>query len=163
MEQHTQLNPSSPGELLMSGIVCAIRGGPSSQATIAQAIALAKETGLPLHFLYVVNLDFMSHTSSSHVQPVSGEMHQMGEFILIKAEEAAAEQGVRAQGTVRKGKVREEIAGLCHEIEAEYLVLGRPHIEGEDNIFTQALLTQFIDQIEQETGAQVVLLPEDGP
>jgi nucleotide-binding universal stress UspA family protein len=147
----------------MSGIVCAIRGGPGSQATIGQAIALAKQTGLPLHFLYVVNLDFMSRTSSSHVQTVSGEMHQMGEFILIKAEEVAAERGVTAQGTVRQGKVREEIAGLCHEIDAEYLVLGRPHIEGEDNLFTQALLAQFIDQIEQETGAKVVLPLEDGP
>ena len=42
----------------MSGIVCAVRGGPASQPTLQRAITLAKETGLPLFFLYVVNLDF---------------------------------------------------------------------------------------------------------
>ncbi|RMF49572.1 MAG: universal stress protein, partial [Anaerolineae bacterium] len=47
----------------MSAIVCAIRGGPASQPTIRRAIALALETSLPLHFLYVVNLDFLSSTS----------------------------------------------------------------------------------------------------
>jgi nucleotide-binding universal stress UspA family protein len=52
-----------------------------------------------------------------------------GEFILVKAQETAAEQGVTAQRIVCKGKVREEIAGLCHELGADYLVLGRPHID----------------------------------
>ena len=39
----------------MSGIVCAIRGGPDSQPTIRRAISLAKETNLSLYFLYVIN------------------------------------------------------------------------------------------------------------
>ena len=47
----------------MPGILCAVRGGPASQPTIAKAIALAQETGLPLYFLYVVNLDFLSLVS----------------------------------------------------------------------------------------------------
>lgn len=49
----------------MPGIVCAIRGGPSSQPTIATSIKLASETGETIHFLYVVNLDFLTHSSSS--------------------------------------------------------------------------------------------------
>ncbi len=64
----------------MSGIVCAVRGGPDSQPTISKAIAWAKETELPLYFLYVVNLDFLTHTSSSRVHTVTQQIEQMGEF-----------------------------------------------------------------------------------
>jgi nucleotide-binding universal stress UspA family protein len=111
----------------MSGIVCAIRGGPASQPTIEQAIATAKETGLSLYFVYIVNLDFLSHTASSRVQIVSDEMRQMGEFILLAAQSQAAAQNIAAEGEVRHGNVREEIIKLCHEIQADYLVLGYPH------------------------------------
>lgn len=141
----------------MSGIVCAIRGGPDSQPTIAQAIALAKETGLPLYFLYVVNLDFLSHTSSSRVHTISRDMHQMGEFILLTAQSTAAARGVEAQGLVRHGSVREEIIGLCHELAADYLVLGRPRVQREESVFSHDLLARFIERTEQQTGAKVVL------
>jgi hypothetical protein len=67
----------------MTGIICAIRGGPASQPTIARSIALAQETSLPLHFLYVVNLDFLTRTSLSRVHVIAQEMQQMGEFILL--------------------------------------------------------------------------------
>jgi nucleotide-binding universal stress UspA family protein len=144
----------------MSGIVCAIRGGPDSQATIAQAIALAQQTDLPLHFLYVVNLDFLLRTTSSRVHTISEQMHQMGEFILSVAQDSAAGQGIRAQGVVRHGKVREEIINLCHELAAEYLVLGQPDIQREENVFTQDRLTRFIEWTEKETGAKVVLSKE---
>ena len=93
----------------MSGIVCAIRGGPDSQPTIAQAISLAKETELPLHFLYVVNLDFLSHTTSSRVHTISMEMHQMGEFILLSAQSLASTLGITTEGAIRHGNVMEEI------------------------------------------------------
>jgi nucleotide-binding universal stress UspA family protein len=145
----------------MSGIVCAIRGGPHSQATIAQAIALAQETGLPLFFLYVVNLDFLSHTTSSRVHTISRQMHQMGEFILLTAQASASTQGVTAQGVVRHGDVGKEIIGLCREFGADYLVLGRPQFQHEESVFTQALLTQFIEQTEEQTGTKVVL-PDGG-
>ncbi len=65
----------------MPGIVCAIRGGPASKPTIARSIALAKETDLPLFFLYVVNLDFLAYTSSSRIHTITQEMEQMGELL----------------------------------------------------------------------------------
>jgi nucleotide-binding universal stress UspA family protein len=148
----------------MSGIVCAIRGGPGSQDTIARAIAQAQETGLPLYFLYVVNLDFLSHTSSSRIHTISHEMHQMGEFILLAAQSKAAAQGVQAEGVVRHGNIGNEIVEMCHELDADYLVLGWPKVqeEGEDeSIFTQELLRNFIKDTEEQTGAKVIL-PEGG-
>ncbi len=145
----------------MSGIVCAVRGGPESQATIAQAIALAQQTGLPLHFLYVVNLDFLSHTSSCRTHTISEQMQQMGEFILLAAQDSAAKQGITAQGVVRHGNIREEIINLCHELPAEYLVLGQPQVQREEHIvFTEDLLAEFIERTEKETGAKVVLSKE---
>jgi len=140
----------------MSGIVCAVRGGPASQATIARAIALARETGLPLHFLYVVNLDFLAQTPTSRVHTISQEMHQMGDFILLMAQETAARQGIIAKEVVRHGNVGEELIGLCHELEADYLVLGKPKVEREDAVFTQDLLHAFVARIEEQTGATVV-------
>jgi nucleotide-binding universal stress UspA family protein len=141
----------------MSGIVCAIRGGPDSQATIAKAIALARQTGLPLYFLYVVNLDFMSYTTSTRVHTISEEMRQMGEFILMTAQAQASTHGIAAEGIVRRGDVAREIVGLCHDLAAEYLVLGRPQFQKEESVFTQDQLAQFIQETEEQTGAKVVM------
>jgi nucleotide-binding universal stress UspA family protein len=141
----------------MPGIVCAVRGGPASQPTISRAIGLAQETGQLLHFLYVVNLDFLTHTTSSRVHTISEQMSQMGEFILLMAQDAAARQGVKALGLIRHGNVGEEIIKLCHELAADYVVLGKPKVEQEDTVFTHDLLRQFIEQTEEQTGAQVIL------
>ena len=141
----------------MSGIVCAVRGGPASKPTIARAIGLAQGTGQPLYFLYVVNLDFLTHTTSTRVHTISEQMSQMGEFILLAAQDTAARQGVTAEGVIRHGNVSEEIIELCHEIAADYVVLGRPKVEHENTVFTQELLQQFVHQAEDQTGAQVVL------
>lgn len=144
----------------MSGIVCAVRGGPASQPTVSRSIALAAETGLPLYFLYVVNLEFLDHTASSRTHTISKEMAEMGEFILMAAQAKAEAQGVQAQGVVRNGVVAEEIAELCHQINADYLVIGQPQYQSDDNIFTAILHDEFIRRIETQTGARVVL-PEE--
>jgi nucleotide-binding universal stress UspA family protein len=145
----------------MSGIICALRGGPDSQVTIDRAIALSKETALPLFFLYVVNLDFLTRTSSSSVQIVSREMEQMGEFILLAAEASAQGQGIGAQRVIRHGNVLDEIAALCRSLGADYLVLGRPQMKHPENIFTTGMLRDFIQRIEAQTGSKVVL-PDNG-
>jgi nucleotide-binding universal stress UspA family protein len=141
----------------MSGIVCAVRGGPASKGTISQAIGLAQQTGLPLYFLYVVNLDFLSHTSSSRVHTISEQMHQMGEFILLAAQDTAAAGGITAQGVVRHGDVGGEIIDLCREMGADYLVLGRPKVQHADSVFSHEELRRFVEQTEEQTGAKVIL------
>ncbi len=141
----------------MPGVVCAIRGGPASRPTITRAIRLAEEVGQPLYFLYVVNLDFLTFTSSTRTHTISEEMSRMGEFILLAAQDAAARRAVSAEGLVRHGNVGQEIIGLCHELEADYLVLGWPRIGRGDTVFTRELLDRFIEQTEEQTGARVVL------
>jgi len=141
----------------MSGIVCAVRGGPASRHTIERAIVLAKESGLALNFLYIVNIDFLDHTIRSRVQTISQQMQQMGEFILLTAKANAKANGIEAQDIVRHGNVTGEISKLCHEIHADYLVIGRPKFHLEDNLFTETMLTEFTESVEKQTGAKVVM------
>ncbi len=146
----------------MSGVVCAIRGGPHSQSTIDKAISLAKETGLPLYFLYIVNLDFLAHTTSTRTHTINREMEQMGEFILLAAQRRALVQEVAAEGLVRQGSVGEEIIQFCRDLQADFLVLGRPQMdEGEANFFTHTRLQAFVALVEEQSGAEVVLLDGD--
>jgi nucleotide-binding universal stress UspA family protein len=145
----------------MSGIICAIRGGPGSQPTINRAIDLAKETELTIHFLYVVNLDFMAHTTSSRTHSVYHEMDRMGEFILLVAQDKAEGHGVNSEGVVKHGTVREEIIKLAKEVNATYVVLGRPKEKDDVDYFTHDLIDSFKEEIESETGAICVFARGD--
>ena len=51
----------------LGGIVCATRGGEGSEPTIERAIALARERGLRLTFLYIADLEFMKRAPTGHV------------------------------------------------------------------------------------------------
>ncbi len=140
----------------MSGIVCAIRGGPHSQPTIRQAMSTAKQHQIPVYFLYVVNLDFLEHTEHSRTQVIQREMRAMGEFICLKAQIEAKREGVQADIAVREGNVVEEIIALSQEIKADYVVLGRPQGEHATNIFDLERLKKFGQTLEAQTGAEVV-------
>jgi nucleotide-binding universal stress UspA family protein len=141
----------------MSGILCATRGGSASEATVNSAIDLAREMDLPLSFLYVVNLDFLSRTSSSRVRTIKEEMFQMGESILIAAQDEARSRGIAAKRLIRHGKVGDEIVKLCQDLDVDYLVLGRPETEGLDNVFSRDSFSEFVRSLESQTGARVVL------
>lgn len=141
----------------MSGVVCAVRGGVASQPTILQAIRTAREHGLPIYFLYVVNADFLMHTARSRVHTIMEELRALGEFILLSAQDQAAASGVTAYGKLRDGSVASEIIALCREVDAGFVVLGRPQRLPGGNVFTEERLTQLGDRIGQETGARVIV------
>jgi K+-sensing histidine kinase KdpD len=140
----------------MSGIVCAIRGGPLSQSTIRQAIDTASQHQIPVYFLYVVNLDFLEHTEQSRTKVIQQEMRAMGEFICLKAQIEAKREGVQANIAVREGNVTEEIIELCQEVKADYVILGRPQGEHVSNIFDLERLEKFGQILETKTGATVI-------
>jgi nucleotide-binding universal stress UspA family protein len=144
----------------MSGIVCAIRGGPASRPTIDKSIQMAIETQLPLYFLYVVNLDFLARSSVSRTNLISEEIYEMGEFILLTAQTQAEAKNIAAQTVVRRGNVGDEIIALCREINANYVILGRPKREHERNVFTSKRLDTFGQRIEDESGALIILADE---
>jgi nucleotide-binding universal stress UspA family protein len=144
----------------MSGVVCAIRGGPRSQPSIARAIKLVKEIELPLYFLYVVNLDFLSRTESSGTRIISSEMHEMGEFILSTAQAKAKEEGVHAEAVVRQGDVADEIVAFAKEIDADYIILGRPKGTDKEDYFTMERMNQFVERLSHDSEAQVIMTEE---
>mgnify|MGYP006278667847 CR=1 FL=1 len=140
----------------MAGIVCAIRGGPDSQSTIEASINLARETGGTIHFLYVVNLDFLTLSTSSKTDRIREDMRGMGEFILIDAQDKALRQGTRAETVVSDGDVIDQIIALAKEKNARYVVLGTPVSEKENNLFTRNKSQAAAERISSETQAEVV-------
>jgi hypothetical protein len=80
----------------------------------------------------------------------------MGEFILLTAQAKAEAAHVTAHGCVRHGQVIHQVITLCLEVDANYVVLGRPQSQRGKNIFTDTHFQQFVDRILQETKAQVV-------
>ena len=156
---------SLPREETMPGIICAIRGGPSSHSTIRAAIWLARERLDMLHFLYVFDLQFLARTSQVPPEGLADSMAQMGEFILLMAQDRALEAGVEADAVMRKGEVGEEIVALCNRLDADLVVVGAPLQAKEDaargNVFTPAALQKLIARIEAETGARVVIVADD--
>jgi nucleotide-binding universal stress UspA family protein len=139
----------------MGKILCATRGGEASYRTQDAAIALAKERGDTLLFLYVVDLHFLDKTSGSVVVDVENEVAKMGQFLLLMAKERAAEQGVAADAIYRKGEVREELKNAARQEGVSLVVLGRP--AGEESVFKLAGLQAFAAEIEAETGIETVI------
>jgi nucleotide-binding universal stress UspA family protein len=141
----------------MPGIVCAIRGGPASQPTIEKSIALGKDSGQTIYFLYVINLDFLAHSGGGRVGHIAEDIQEMGEFILLAAREQAQAQGLCTEMITAEGEVIEEIIALCLEIDADYIVLGRPGKDNEDNLLDVNEFQAIIEYIEENTHAAVVL------
>jgi nucleotide-binding universal stress UspA family protein len=138
----------------MSGIVCAVRGGPQSRATIAQAIGLARRTGLPVHFVYVLNQELVPGAGIDHARAVEHQVKQLGESVLFAAQALANSQGVCARGSTRQGSVEDEIASACGDLNVEYLVLGRPGRRRGTR--SSPISTQFAEQIRNQVGIEIV-------
>jgi len=142
----------------MPGIICAVRGGPSSQPTIHRAITLAQEVGQPIHFLYVVNLDFLTSTASSRSQVITHELTELGQFILDAACVQAERAGVQAETVVRHGNVVAQIIDVCQELDAQYILLGVPRRGRETNVLEHPELDNLAAQLHETTGAEVILV-----
>lgn len=80
----------------------------------------------------------------------------MGEFICLKAQIEAKRAGVQAEIEVREGNVSKEIIALCREVEADYVILGRPYGEHTTNLFDLERLKKFGQTLETQTGATVI-------
>lgn len=142
----------------MGRILCATRGGEASHRTQDAAIALAKEQGDDLVFLYVADSSFLNHTAAPLVVDVQSRLVKMGEFQLLMAKERAAAQGVSAQTVVREGKLRAELVGAARELEVDLIVLGRPVDRHEEAVFDDTALQAFATSLQTITGAQVRIL-----
>jgi len=139
----------------MGKILCPTRGGEGSYRTQDAAIAMAKERGDDLVFLYVVELDFLNHTERA-VRPdvVAEEMRRLGEFLLSMAQERAEKQGVTASYILREGEVQAEIKAAAVQEGATLVVLGQAEEDDPTCKFEPEKLFKFAEDIETETGIE---------
>jgi len=111
---------------LLGHIVCATRGGEGSEATVERAVSLARERGLALTFLYIVDVEFMKQAITARTSLATEELSKMGEFVMMTLVERAAEEGVAADYAIREGRFHDVLFAYLEEVGASTLVLGSP-------------------------------------
>ena len=139
----------------MGKILCATRGGEASYIAQDAVIALAKEQGDELVFLYVADISFLNQMAIPSVN-VESRLEKLGRFQLVMAQERAAAQGIEAQAIVRIGQLRAEMVDVAEEIGATIIVMGRSL--GPDAAFANATLRAFAADVQTETGVEVRIL-----
>ncbi len=141
----------------MKKILCATRGGEASRRTQDAVIAMAKEAGATVLFLYVVDVEFLKLTVRG-VRPdvVATEMEHMGEFLLAIACERATAQGVRAEMCLRHGPLLEALESAAREEGADAIAFGRP--AGPESSLSMTDLERLTARIEQEIGIKTYIL-----
>jgi nucleotide-binding universal stress UspA family protein len=137
-------------------ILCATRGGEGSHLTQDAAIAMSKEKGAELIFLFVADSSFLNNMAAPMVVDLDVRLEDLGQFELARAKQRALSQGIKAQTVVRHGKLRSELIATAQEMEVTVIVLGRP--TGKSAVFQEDTLRTFADEIEEETGVEVVCL-----
>lgn len=140
----------------MGTILCTTRGGEASYPSQDAAIALAKELGDELVFLYVADVSFLNQSAAPLVIDVDARLEKLGQFQLVMAQERAAAQDVVAQAIVRQGQLRDELVKVALEIGATLIVFGRPL--KATAVFEEMALDVFVADLEAETGIEVRIL-----
>jgi nucleotide-binding universal stress UspA family protein len=140
----------------MGTILCATRGGEASYPAQDAVIALAKEQGDELVFLYVVDISFLNHGAAPLVVNLESRLEKLGKFQLVMAQERSAAQGVESQAIVRQGHLRAELGIVAKEIGATLIVMGRSL--GPDAAFEESALQVFAADLQNETGIEVRIL-----
>jgi len=141
----------------MKKILCATRGGEASRRMQDAVIAMAKEEGATILFLYVVDVEFLRLTARG-VRPdvMTTEMEHMGEFLLAMACERATAQGVVAETCLRHGPLIEALESAARDEGADAIAFGRP--AGPDSSFSLADLEALSAQLEEDTGIRTYIL-----
>lgn len=134
----------------MKKILCATRGGEASRRTQDAVIAMAKEKGARVLFLYIVDVEFLKLTARG-VRPdvVATELEHMGEFLLALACERAAAQGVEAEACVRHGPLIEALESAALDEGADAIAFGKP--VGPDSSFSLTDLEKLAARIMLDT------------
>lgn len=124
--------------------------------TQERAIALAKERGARLVFVFALDTAFLDKFVAPHVHAVDDEIKHMAEFLLLMARDRAEKAGVTAEYVVREGALAEVLVAVAQEVKATLIILGRPR---EDHVTTLDYLQhELLPYLEQATGAETLLV-----
>lgn len=142
-------------------VLCAVRGGAQSQITIDRAVQVAQEREARLVLLYVVDAEFLGYATVGRLSVILRELRSTGEFMMVILERRIESQGVDVQSVVRTGDVRRQILESIRWQDADLLVIGHPIKSPGTNTFTAKSLSQFVEEIEEKTGVEVVVVKVD--
>jgi nucleotide-binding universal stress UspA family protein len=144
---------------MTSMILCPTRGGASSRPNQEKAIALAKERGADILFLYVSNVQFLGLLASPVVVDIETELDEMGEFLLTIAQERAEKAGVHAEALVKRGVFRQVLRSIIQDYPVGAVVLGSS--QESSSLITPAYTEALGKEISQETGVEFIVV-QDG-
>lgn len=140
----------------MATILCPTRGGEYSYPNQDRAIAIARERGADLVFLYVSNVRFLGQFASPILVDVETELDEMGEFMLTMAQERAEKAGVQARTVVRRGVFRHALKEVIEEQGATTVVLGSP--SGSTAITSADFLEELAHMLKTEARVEVIVV-----
>ncbi|OQY18688.1 MAG: hypothetical protein B6I34_10380 [Anaerolineaceae bacterium 4572_32.1] len=142
----------------MSSIICATRGGEACRRTQEKAVALAKEQGAELTFLYVADSSFVGPVDKSLADAVTDEMARLGRALLRVAQLRARDQGLAAQTVVLQGPVQQSIKDHLRQVEASTLVIGAPRTGTPPQTFTPPEIQRFAQAMRQDLDIEVLVV-----
>jgi nucleotide-binding universal stress UspA family protein len=139
-------------------ILCPTRGGEGSYPNQDRAIAIAKERGVGVLFLYISNVEFLDLTASPVLVDVEHEMDEMGEFMLAMAQERAEKVGVPASAVIKHGHFREALIETIKEFQIDTVILGSS--AGGTGIVTVSYVEDMIEEISGKTGVEFIVVDQ---
>ena len=139
-------------------ILCPTRGGKASYPNQDRAIAIAKERGADLIFLYITNVEFLGLSTGYKVIDVEHEIDELGEFMLTMAQERAENEGVHTITAVRRGTFSEALKVVVQEHEVETVVIGSS--AGGTGVITLEYVEDLIQEITCETDVEFIIVDQ---
>ena len=141
----------------MSYILCATRGGQGSRALRQAAIALARETGQSLLFLYVADLSAYDTGEKSLKEALLSESRWLGRALLAIARRQGLVAGVEVESIMRDGDIQEQIQAVVEEKDVSVIMLGAPR-GTTTNIFGDDAIEQLALELEERTSVPVEIV-----
>ena len=139
-------------------ILCPTRGGKGSYPNQDRAIAIAKERGAEVLFLYITNVQFLGLTAAPKLIDIENEMDEMGEFMLTMAQERAEKASVNALTRVVRGQFREVLIDFIEEHQIDTVVLGSS--AGGTGVITAEFIQELVDEISGKTGVEFIVVDQ---
>ena len=139
-------------------ILCLTRGGEPSYPNQDGAIAIAKERGQDMMFLYISNIEFLDHTAAPKVIDLEAELDELGEFMLVMAQERARKASVTAYTCVRRGYFSQVLSEMIEEYNFDTVILGSS--SGDTGIIDEDLLHDVTCEIHQKYEVEFIILYE---
>jgi len=139
-------------------ILCPTRGGKDSYPNQDRAIALAKERGLGVLFLYITNVEFLDRTAAPKLIDIEDKMDEMGEFLLAMAQERAEKANVVVSTLLKHGHFREVLIEVIEDNPITAVVLGSS--AGGTGVVTTDYIEDLVDEIGTKTGVEFIVVDQ---